>query len=188
MMKIEKQKELAKSNFRNHIATFIQYDGISVLNWRNQNGSSMYYIRYVFDENMGLLYISGDSGSAVLRFTEQVSLKSVAKSVDTMDYFMRKVVCSTGVYTYDCDKAEEDLKERYLDETLIAELLECFDLRNGIQLSDKSLMNRLENIDSDYWEWIGSIGKEVDIRVILWVVGLNMAYEQLESKNISWKK
>ena len=69
----------AKKNFRNHKAKFKQFDGISTLDWRNIDGSSNYYVRYVFDEDKGCLYITGDLGSAVVRLTEKAL--EVAKEI-----------------------------------------------------------------------------------------------------------
>ncbi|MCM1220440.1 MAG: hypothetical protein NC548_38740 [Lachnospiraceae bacterium] len=52
--------------FQNFMATFRQYDGISVLDWRNRNGGIAYSVRYVFDEDKNRFYISGDTGNAVV--------------------------------------------------------------------------------------------------------------------------
>lgn len=191
----KKQIEQAKKNFRNHKATFKQFDGISTLDWRNKDGSSNYYIRYVFDEEKGCLYITGDLGSAVVRLTEKSMLESLSSYINSIGYFLGKILCSTDKYVYDLELARDQLKQRliipdeeYEDErldelqVLVSDTLECFEELNGFNLSD-DVKERLSKEDADYWEWIYDIGKDVDIRVILWLVGLEMAYNQICKKN-----
>lgn len=187
----KKQIEHAKRRFRNHKAKFKQFDGISTLDWRNKDGSSNYYVRYVFDEGKNCLYITGDLGSAVVRLTEIATLESLSSYINSVDYFLGKIQCSTDKYAYDEELARDQMKqclishdEEYEDERLeelqeiISDTLECFEESSGFNLSD-DVEEHLSKEDADYWDWIYDIGKEVDIRVILWLVGLEMAYDQI---------
>lgn len=188
---IEKQIKRAQNSFRNHKAKFEQFDGISILDWRNIDGSSNYYVHYVFDEEKGCLYITGDLGSAVVRLTERATLESLSSYINSVDYFLGKIQCSTDKYVYNEELARNQLKQRliipdeeYEDERLeelqelISDTLECFEELSGFNLSD-DVEERLSKEDADYWEWIYDIGKTVDIRVILWLVGLEMAHKQV---------
>lgn len=76
----EKQIEHANLHFSNHKAEIKEHGGITVLNWRNQNGSSDYYVHYVFDGCF--LYISGDLGSAVVHLTEKATLNALSRYIN----------------------------------------------------------------------------------------------------------
>lgn len=181
----------AKKNFRNHKAKFKQFDGISTLDWRNIDGSSNYYVRYVFDEDKGCLYITGDLGSAVVRLTEKATLESLSSYINSVDYFLGKILCSTDKYVYDVELARNELEQHLISpdaeyedkrleelRELVADTLECFDTFKGFDLSE-DVEERLSKEDADYWEWIYTIGKDVDTRIILWLVGLQMAHNQI---------
>lgn len=187
----EKQIEHAKRNFKNHKAKFNQFDGISTLDWRNENGSSNYYIRFIFDEEKGCLYITGDLGAAVVRLTERATLENLSSYIKSVDYFLGKIQCSTDKYAYDAELAKQQLEQRLIDsdeefeaerleemQELVTDTLECFDTFKGFNLSD-DVEERLSKEDADYWEWIDDIGKKVDTRIILWLVALEMAYNQI---------
>ena len=189
----ERQITNSRDHFKNFIAAFRQYDGISVLDWRNRDGSSEYYVRYVFDEDKNRLYISGDLGDAVVGLTEKATLESLSGYINMVDYFVGKIRCSTDKYYYDPELAESELKDRLLDdaglteeeiydrETLIKELLEILDLNGGWKFEGCDVtLEELREIDEDYVKWIYGTGKTVAWRVILWLVGLNMAYGQVK--------
>lgn len=187
----EKQIKQAQNSFRNHKAKFEQFEGISILDWRNKDGSSNYYVRYVFDEQKGCLYIVGDLGSAVVRLTEKATLDNLSSYVNSIDYFLEKILCSTDKYIYNVELARKELQQRliksdeeYEDEKLkelqelISDAIEHFDELKGFNLTE-NIEERLMEEDTDYFEWIFNAGKEVDMRVILWLVGLKMAQEQI---------
>lgn len=187
----EKQIKQAQDSFRNHKAKFEQFEGISILDWRNKDGSSNYYVRYVFDEQKGCLYIVGDLGSAVVRLTEKATLDNLSSYVNSIDYFLEKILCSTDKYIYNVELARKELQQRliksdeeYEDEKLkelqelISDAIEHFDELKGFNLTE-NIEERLMEEDTDYFEWIFNVGKEVDMRVILWLVGLKMAQEQI---------
>ena len=73
--------------FENHKAKLEKGEKITILNWRNKNGGSFYYIRYVLDGNY--LYITGDIGCAIFKFSEKADLETIAKYYD-FDYFKSK--------------------------------------------------------------------------------------------------
>ncbi len=201
MRTIKERIEQCRKKFADHIATFKRYDGISTLDWREKNGSSHYYVRYVFDEQHCHMYISGDLGHAVVWLTESATLANLAGYVKSIDYFLEKVMCSTDKYTYDratayevlehklmhieldFDEDDEDAAEAHAElleerRELIEDVMCNFDARNGFRLSNEQI-NHISEIDSDYYEWLWDAGMNVDERVLLWLVGLNMAYRQV---------
>lgn len=139
--RIEKQVLSAREHFAHHRAVFCQFDGISTLDWQHEGGTSNYYVRYVFDENRCNLYISGDLGSAIFCLTEKALLPELARY--SVDYFLKKLECSTDKYRYDDEEAQEELEEYLLsdDEELTEEEIEerkelISDLLKGFSWSD----------------------------------------------------
>lgn len=195
MERREQQIAHAKIMFSHHKAVFRQLDGISTLDWRNEDGSSDYYVRYVFDEECCCLYLSGDLGSAVVRLTERATLQTLSHYINSVDYFMEKIRCSTNLYCYDAEIAKEDLTyyvQNYLRSCDLSDrkiplpkefdvLLESLDERDGWNLTEEQKIWLSERCP-DYWEWLYSTGKYIDTRIILWLVGLQMAWEQVQDE------
>lgn len=198
MERKEQQIAHAKIMFSHHKAVFRQLDGISTLDWRNENGSSNYYVRYVFDESRGFLYISGDLGTAAVELTERAMLKALSNY--EVEYFAGKIRCSTDLYRYDAEIAKKDLayylrdceeevdedEEDIFDEKmtiseLINDLLTSLDTERGLYLTEEQ-ESRLAELNPDYWEWISNVGQYIATRVICWLVGLRMAQEQVQDK------
>ena len=190
----EQQIAHAKESFAHHKAVFRQLDGISTLDWRNEDGSSNYYVRYVFDESRGCLYISGDLGSAVIQLTERATLKALSDY--EIGYFVEKIECSTDKYAYDEKIAKEKLKEFLFpkDEELSDEekkerqdcletLMENFSEFSGFYHVSDDTDHVLLEICPDYGEWIYSAGQYIDTRVICWLIGLQIAYQQIREEN-----
>ncbi len=193
----EKQMEHAKYHFANHKAEIKEHDGITVLNWRNQNGSSDYYVHYVFDGKF--LYISGDLGSAVVHLTEKATLKALSRYINMVDYFVEKIKCSTNKYAYDEKNAIAELRERLFpddeEETpelvnadLIEEIMQHYSHYDGFRNIPTDLLEQVEELDESYFEWIYSCGEEIHGRIILWLVGLQMAWEQVNNPDFVVKK
>ena len=193
--KRECQKESAKRHFANHIATYSTENNIAILDWRKKSGSSAYYVRYVLDTEHCCLYITGDLGYAVVRLTERATLSALAGYINTVDYFVEKIQCSTDKYQYDEAVAKTELREHLLqykrqiydtDMLTVGELINNtmhdFDCYNGFNLSAENDELLSAICGNEYSEWLYNLGCYVCDRVILWLVGLNMAYEQLESE------
>lgn len=183
----EAQIKHAKSHFANHRAKLKRHGEITTLDWRNENGSYEYYVHYVFDGC--LLYISGDLGSAVVRLSEEATLKHLA-SFNSIDYFVKKIECSTNKYVFNERIAKAELLEQLfpndednpelLAPDLIDDLLEYYFMSSGFEDVPSDLIEQVEELDPDYWEWFGSCGEVVDTRIFLWLVGLQMAWEQVK--------
>jgi hypothetical protein len=166
------------------------------LKWK-QPGTTIYYIQYVFDNNN--IYITGDVGYAVVRLTEKATLKALSKYLDSISYFIEKIECSSDKYDFDKDTAIEYLKKerKYWaedtdDKAELNKISEVFDkyIRYAANddwercMYDVDLYDDMTDIDVDAWEWLSDVGKVYGQRVIMWLVGLKMAYEQIERKSV----
>lgn len=111
------EKEIRESWFKEHIAKFEKLsDRISVLEWCKPR-SSFYYCRYVLDGSR--LYITGDIGDAVFRFTEIISLEKFSEY--SIDYFYRKLTSfEDDKCSFDSNIAIARMKEeiKYIKENM----------------------------------------------------------------------
>ena len=62
----EMEQEIKDKWFNNHEAKITEYDGITILDWR-EPGTSIYSVRYIFCGSR--LYVSGDIGDAIFNLT-----------------------------------------------------------------------------------------------------------------------
>ena len=191
----EQQIAHAKIMFSHHKAVFRQLDGISTLDWRKEDGSSDYYVRYVFDEERCCLYLSGDLGSAVVRLTERATLQALSGYINMVDYFVEKIECSTDKYYYDEEIAQEELEEILFPEDVtisdeekeerqdcLEELMEQFTGFDGFRTVSDDSHCLLSEICPDYGELLCKAGRYMATRIILWLVGLQMAWEQVKKE------
>lgn len=191
-----------RKEFMNHIAKYQDCGKVKILDWQNKNGSSNYAVRYVMADDV--LYISGDLGSAVVQLKEKATLANTTRY--RIDYFMKRIECSTDLYDFDEDVAEKEILQ-YMDgilkesETSLEEseqytcMLLAYELAhnpitqtaNEIQFSDYAY-NLLKKINSfcngifEEYDFL-DFGRSISQRVILWLDGLKMAYKQLRGEN-----
>lgn len=203
-MEREKQiKQVIRDNwFKDHIATLTECGELKILDWRKSDDWA-YAIRYVFDGNK--MYISGDIGQAVFCLTWKADVHSFNK-IGT-DYFMEKMSAfSRDRYDFDGKEAAAYLKE-WLDEHIEdmgfdnfdeekEEFLEKFnelmedaescdtESRWGHEYVNGKHLEFISELDRDYWEWIYHIGRVVPHWILGYIVGLQMASEQLKSTEV----
>jgi len=189
------KQEIREYWFPNHIATIIKYGDITVLEWRKPN-TCCYAVRYVFDGDK--MYITGDIGEAVFWLTWRADVDSF-NGIST-SYFMEKMKAySENTYDYDGKEASSYLKEwkdEHIEDMCLSEdekneFLETFDelMEDAENCSSEEEWGRecvnqkyddfITEMDCDYWEWIYSIGRTVPCRILGYIVGLQMASEQL---------
>lgn len=185
-------KEIREDWFNDHIATLTQYGDLTVLDWKRPN-EIFYYIRYVFDGSK--IYISGDLGEAVFWLTWRADIHSFNNI--HIGYFTEKLrAFSDERWDYNSDKAVARLKEwegdlieygtKYDKEKmneLIQEAENCSWTSEwaGI-VDDYEYNNFISNLDCDYWEWMYNIGNEYPLRLRSYLIGLQMASEQLKNR------
>ena len=104
--------ENIKRHFENHKATLVlDNENIAVIDWRNKNGSSVYYIRYIIDKILGSIIIQGDLGFATACWYGKNNLHNFYSYMSDIGYFASKLVCYTDKYTYNEEDIREDVKE-----------------------------------------------------------------------------
>lgn len=176
--------------FKDHKATFTKIKAgwrdrhrhdMTVLDWQ-EPGTSVYYIRYVFDGcNM---YVSGDLGHAVFRFTQKAIPERIAGY--SLSYFYEKMTAYSDsredfnktkaleyvdelILDYENDEQEFD-REAYDEFRRIID--DCTTMREYHYHLASFDYHRLGN---DSWEWISNVGVCTPLRVRAYLIGLQMA-------------
>ncbi len=194
-------KELKEHWFKDHKATLKKHGDLIVLDWRKP-GTNNYAVRYIFDGYM--MYISGDIGEAVFNLTWKAHIDSFNDI--NIGYFVGKMAVGEKT-TWDDETAIERLeewkKERLDDseyyfendeekkefEEFIEELEGAaresrtteqwaWQYVNGEYESD------ISKYDADYWEWLYDIGNVVPYHTYGFLIGLQMASEQLKKSEV----
>lgn len=198
----ETKKYIRESWFKDHKAVLTKHGDLEVLNWRKE-GTYCYAVRYVFDGDK--MYITGDIGEALFWLTWKADVHSF-NGIST-DYFMEKMrAFSDERYDFNSKQAKERLEEwkneilddKYLDtedddreefidtmDELIDEVDNCNSesMWAGI-VNSESYNDFISEYDCDYWEWIYNIGNSVPARIYGYIVGLQMASEQLKESEV----
>lgn len=201
---IRQEVESAERHFADHIAKLAYGHGlgedISILDYKKP-GTSCYAMRVVFDHKAGCLYISGDLGWGVVAPTCNIDLESIARCFTRRNksgklelnhgYFMEKVRATSDKWYYGRDLFMEDFKEhcKTYDLKPPEELIDMLtDGRSdalevnselGITLSAEAV-KAIQELDSDYY-WVYRCGKRPSARIVLWLVGIRLAWEALEA-------
>lgn len=197
-MKTMIDKEIKNNWFVNHIAKYEKLnERVSTLTWSNPN-SSMYCIRYIFDGST--IYVSGDIGEAVFSLTERADIKSISKY--GLHYFHSKLSAySNDKYSFNTEQAitrlKEEIKEADDDYEEDVEKIKSVETYiNGLRFllnevegcSNKSnwdyevyqIYDDLTDYDTDVAEWIFNIGDCIPNAVKGYLMGIQMACEQLK--------
>ena len=204
---MKKTIELGRDVFKDHIAEYKHIgENFDVLDFRKP-GTICYSFRMVFDREHGnAAYISGDIGEGVIYPTCDCTLEGFAKcftrrledgSLDVNEqYFMEKIRACNGKYEYDYDDFKEDLKalfkrldaeekwESFEDDYLYFgnTYVTCYD--DHVHIDDyvrDALEKQIHAEVEDYWY----CGRRTSARIILWLVAIRLAWEQLELKKES---
>lgn len=189
--------------FKDHKASLYKHGDLMVLNWATP-GTSYHAIRYVFDGQY--IYITGDCGIATYRLTELASPSKVSKYC--LSYLTGKMECFSGEkHQFNSDKAVEQIQEWYDDtvdpeedeESYINDMKEIVEnLKNLARNSggktewEHRIWSFYENgtyndhlFDSENASYIVSCGLELHPRLIVYLLGIQMAVEQLDEMAVS---
>lgn len=190
-------RKLLEERFKNHIATFMDYGNIKILDFK-EPGTSNWQIRFLFEEDYYRLHISGDLGELVAcNYNNMTYERFGSDFVHDPDYFEKKIQChSRYLYEYDYEKAKEDLLEQLaeydwaeemkyspyytMEETRdyeIERILEDFYTYTGL---GSKAYDKLSEIDADCFEWISEIGKEESGILDIYLTAFELAQKQLE--------
>lgn len=201
MRTINEEEEIAKAKkvFEKleHKATLIQNtDRYTIIDWRQKNGSGEYYVNYIIDKKRGSLIISGDLGDCIATWYNSNSVHDIARYIRSVDYFISKFQCSSDSYDYDEDDILEDiegeLKEAGVDRTEEFEddwdaftcdfSDDCY--KDGFRPSRDRTEFLSDYLGDDWWDGSDTWGRRISGRVFLWIAGLNMAVQQLDTAGL----
>lgn len=186
MTDIEEQKK----HFKNHIAMFQDLGKIKILDFKNPESCS-YFVRFLFDESLCKLHISGDLGELTATNYSNMTYKGFWDFVVSPTYFIRKIdCCSRKIYEYNEEKAVSDLKKYFkeynwiyqkegygsLDECM-SDILEDFTTHDGINQNGFEILSRFE---PDAWEFCSNIGKKSTGIIELYLLAFELAVKQLK--------
>ncbi|KKN34690.1 hypothetical protein LCGC14_0791170 [marine sediment metagenome] len=173
--------EIKEHWFKDHKAVFTNLDKITTLEWRKPD-TIIFYTRYVFDGYY--MYVSGDLGEAVFRFTEEAIPERIARY--NLSYFREKLrAFCDPTEDFSRAKAIQYLDERiqeYEDEKIEHDRATFEELRAIINDSDTYGVFHIHlasldiyRLGSDAWEWIDSIGSTTPMRIMAYLIGIQMA-------------
>lgn len=201
MKTINEKEEIAKAKkiFEKlgHKATLIQNtDRYTIIDWRQKNGSVEYYVNYIIDKKRGSLIISGDLGDCIATWYNSNSVHDIARYIRSVDYFISKFQCASDIYDYDEDDIlediEDELKEAGVDRT--EEFKDDWDTftcdfsddcyKDGFRPSRDRTEFLSDYLGDDWWEGSDTWGRRISGRVFLWIAGLNMAVQQLDTAGL----
>ncbi|WAW14762.1 hypothetical protein [Peptostreptococcus equinus] len=177
--------EEAKMSFKNHKATLIQNtDRYTIIDWKNEDGSNNYYINFIIDKLRGNFIISGDLGDCIATWYNKLNIKNLKAYIKSIDYFISKFRCASNCYTYDYETLLDDLLKQYdmnIEdiEDIKYYMSDCYLNHKSGLIPSGEVVDILGKYDSDWWETFDYFGRDVDFRIFLWIVGFNMACEQL---------
>ena len=194
----------AENHFKDHKAKLVfNNEDFTVIDWRNKNGESNYYINFFVDKRRGSLHVDGDLGSSIATWYNRLKISDLKSYIyNDVEYYMGKLQCTSHKYCYDEDDAFLEFED-YIGKENIEDYIELSDkyydfeefktdvtdeICNSMRGKDFVVTDRLYEIatefDADAFEWISSIGQSIDGRVYLWAIGFYMAVTQLEDKAI----
>lgn len=182
------KKEIREHWFKDHVATLTQHGDLQVLEWKRPT-SGTYRCRYVFDGSC--MYISGDIGESVFRLTWKAGVhtfndiyidyfksKMSAFSDEKMDFYSEKAVKRLREWTKQLK--EDEIKYDHDDmKNLFALARECDNNEQWGWRLQGDEYDFVSELDPDYWELIYKVGDVIPARVHAYLIGLQMASEQL---------
>lgn len=204
MERIAKEREYIRNNwFKDHVATVTEHDGVTILDWRKP-GTFMYSVKYVMVGNK--LFISGDIGDAVYDLTWNATIESF--DTVNLSYFSGKLSCSSrDRWNFDDETANQQLDE-WLDESIhdltddsgdaiddyheriIQQCKEIHrDLRSAVSEYHNEAVYKHEvwrcyqeydDTDAEEFEMISEFGRQLPNEFIAYLLGIQMANEQLK--------
>lgn len=201
------EREIRERWFKDHVAKFTEHpDGTKILEWRNKDGSSIYWFTAVF--HRGNLLVYGDIGDAIYRWYGSTNHWEFFADMN-IEYFESKCCASeTGHRYYDWNEKRvlscmldhmrltaesRDKTDKEVDEEVWRLCLHFFD-EGGIEAADNEdswqdwynqHYDEEELVGMDAWEWVPNCGRVVACRCVAHLIGIQMALKQREVQNES---
>ena len=185
--------------FDKHVATLTDLGEVQILKWADP-GQWCYRMEYIMRGNN--LIVTGDLGHAVFDLTWKATPGSF-KNITNIHYFMEKLAGGQrSKWTFDQEVFEKDLNEwfdevtedykeddkEYQEYEEIKEVLEHVTSEySDCDVIESCIWFRLQDLDfhveSEDIQGFVNFGREVSSIYYSYLVGLQMANEQLEGKN-----
>lgn len=197
----EKQIAYARERFSEFVANFKDYGDLQTLDWRHKSGESNYHVHYIFDTKQQCMHISGDLGSACFWLTWEPTFANMHHRIRDPWYIVGKLECSADKYVYPPEYVKAEIEDWYKDcepqvehygdyelyleeleeyEEAIEAFISAHDYHEGFQYALCEKMNAIEELDGEWYEH--NFGRCISTRVYCWLVGLEMAWEQLNRR------
>ena len=195
-------KKVIDRNFTNHKATLTDGD-VAIIDWRNENNSNDYYIRYILDKPTGTLIINGYFGTCMICWDHKLTAHEMT-GLATSDalYFVDKAINSSGLFDFSRYNIRKDIIDNIglkrickftTESSEFSSRKEIIDfIENEIEKSSMVLANAtgrfiptdklsivLNQIDCDSFIWLQDCGREIHSKVYYWIEGLKAACHQL---------
>lgn len=149
-----------EERFKNHVAKFTNYGNIKILDFQKP-GRSEYRIRFLFEEDFYRLHISGDLGELIAYNCENMTYEGMKDFVNNPYYFEEKIEChSRRLYSYDEEKAQEELKKEFEEEGCFVDDNYCDTWEEAVECKIREIL-----FDFDYYSGLGSEGYEALERI-----------------------
>lgn len=200
-MSFEEAKKQYSEKFKDHKAKLLMDgDRYAAIDFRNENGSSCYYVNFLIDKLTGMLVVSGDLGTCIAQWFNKVNLIEMKSLVsESPDYFASKFQCASDQYYYDPEQIFNALVEFYGKEELagvdkvyewdtgdsIFDDLKCA-VEDSVTCGDTvfSPSPRLiylwqDVLGCDLYDLYGFTEKLIDTRVYLWMIAFEKSCTQL---------
>jgi len=183
-------KEIKEHWFKDHKATLTKQGNLVVIDWRKPD-TNIFAVRYVFDGYY--LYVSGDIGEAVFKFSDTGYLFAQDYS---LDYFEGKLrAYSRERRDFDREKALLELNDRaedamdYNGKKYSEDAIE--DLKSIINdcSTVREFQNKIHELDlyqfgSEFYDWLPELGSVYPGEIRAYLIGLQMANEQLSKDKV----
>lgn len=184
----ESTKEIREYWFKDHQVNIVSNLPMTVINWRKPD-TGIFAVRFVLDKNY--MYVSGDIGDAVFRFTQEADIRCIANY--NLQYFHEKLSAfSNPKYDFDEEQARKELqgwrddtmdKEGKEDKNKFIDDIKQIENIIGESSTVNDFVYSMRDLHNDFirdrWEWIYRIGEVIPIRVQAYLIAIQMINERL---------
>lgn len=192
-------KEYVEDHFKNHTAKLNNLGNIKILDFQEGNLFD-HRIRFLFEEDYYRLHISGDLGELTACNYKNMTFEHFQDHFcENVGYFMEKVQCmSREMYLYSESEARKTLIEYLFDEEVgrrqedlsdeeredLEEIMSFFLDDHGFNHSSifQNTPYTLIDRNIDYWEWIGSCGRDYNPVIQIYLEAFKLAVSRLEEE------
>lgn len=183
-------------HFETHKAKLIfAKDGLYLIDFRREDGSTHYYVRFFVDTSRSSVHIEGDLGECISIWGNSNSIERISEMMLNVPYWIGKFCCSSDKYVYDYRNAQNELEhdtydaledmdpESYAER--IEAIMDTFNQNYGLMLDTEESIDALSELcgpDAIYCMNMHKYGRKIDDRCYLWAEAFDLALKQLGVK------